>query len=236
MTGPPTDRFEKFIKSRWTWIVVALVITLGIGSTIGRTSAKVPIEDKKVSYDELVEKLEKKEKELSSINDEITTRKKERSQLIEDQAKLKTEIKTQQIEFDEALEIIKNKETVLAEIKSSETTLSSKQSELEEIENTITTRKDELAKVEQLIVEKEEEPLELSAGQFFVGSDIPAGRYKITPVGRGSNFQTYDKDGRIDVNIILSNRDDFGLKEYITYLFDGYIIDTQTPARYQPVE
>ncbi|PKH10156.1 hypothetical protein CXF70_11425 [Planomicrobium sp. MB-3u-38] len=85
-----------------------------------------------------------------------------------------------------------------------------------------------------MIKEKDEEPIQLSAGTFIVGQDVPPGRYKAEPVGRGSNFQTYDDSGSIDVNTILGGT--YGEAEYIFYVFDGYIIENHSTATLTPVE
>lgn len=228
--------FLKIVKSKWTLLAVGIFFVWGIGYGMGNKSAKTPLSDKKVTYDGLLAEIVKKKNELSSVEDEVKVKLDESNTLDDEKKAVFKEISENQKEFDEAMEILDKKEEILNEIKTSEDQAFLRNEDLEKLKSDIAAKEKELESVNRLIKEKDEKPLELPAGQFIVGKDIPADRYKVTPIGRGSNFQTYDPDGRIDVNIILSNREGHGLNEYVTYLFDGYIIDANTPAKYQPVE
>lgn len=75
------------------------------------------------------------------------------------------------------------------------------------------------------------QPIQLPAGEFIVGKEVPAGRYVISG---SSNFQTYDTSGSIDINTILGNSE-VGRGDYHGYLIDGYIIRNAAPATLTPV-
>jgi len=220
----------EYLKSKFVWVITAcglLILILGYG--VGKSTASVPLDEGKVKYEELQQKIKEKEKELSDLNDEIEEKTEEKENIL-------AEVTENKKTFDEAMKIIDNKVELLEEIKELETQISSKKSEIEKLNADIDSKNAELAKVTGQIKEKEEAPKELSAGQFIVGQDIPAGRYKVVPIGRGSNFVVYDSSGQLFVNTIISNTSGHGVPEYVTYLNDGYIIDSSTPAKYIPVE
>jgi hypothetical protein len=76
----------------------------------------------------------------------------------------------------------------------------------------------------------------MPAGQLVVGKDIPAGRYKVTAIGRGDNFFVYNSSGENLVNTIIYSNSDLGVPEYVTLLSDGDVVDAHSPFKYQPVE
>lgn len=75
-------------------------------------------------------------------------------------------------------------------------------------------------------------PIQLPAGEFVVGKDVPAGRYVISG---DTNFKTFDKYGDIDINTILGDGG-VGRGDYHGYLLDGYYIKNYGPATLTPVE
>jgi hypothetical protein len=77
------------------------------------------------------------------------------------------------------------------------------------------------------VEEAKSKPITLDAGRFVVGKDVPAGRYKVTPRGAGSNFVTYDTSGVPDVNTILGSN---GVPSYTFAVDDGYIIESEEPV------
>ena len=122
---------------------------------------------------------------------------------------------------------------VVEEISSHEKDLDSKKGDLKEIDGEIANKNKDLEKINQLIIEKGEEPIQLSAGKYIIGADVPAGRYKVMPIGRGSNFITYGANGRLDVNKILGAH---GEAEYIFFADDGGTIDSRSTVKLVPVE
>lgn len=231
------DRLKKVTKKQWGILVVAIIMFLGIsygsGFANGNDGAKVPLENKKVTYKELISEIASKEEKLALVNEEIKNKIIEKNSIESDKEKLNSEINKNQKAFDEAMEINKNRESNLSEMKELETEISKKQESITAFETTIERKKSELAKIDQLIIEKQEAPIQLSAGTYFVGTDVPVGRYKAMPVGRGSNFAVYDSSGRLEVNTILGVN---GEPEYIFFVLDGAKIESRSGVKLIPVE
>lgn len=225
---------QKILKSKWTWLVAGLLFVLGLGYGMGNTNAAVPLGEKKVTYEEIEKEIATKESELAAVITEIEAKEDELGHTNSKNDDVLDEIKKNQAKFDEAMEISEKKDDLLAEIKKAEGQLSSKKEELSSLDSQIASKNDELATVGQLIKEKDEEPVQLSAGTFIVGQDVPPGRYKAEPVGRGSNFAVYSDTGDLEVNTILGGS--YGEAEYIFYAFDGYIIESRSTASLTPVE
>ncbi|SES69693.1 hypothetical protein SAMN05421676_101206 [Salinibacillus kushneri] len=59
---------------------------------------------------------------------------------------------------------------------------------LSQLDSEISSAEDKLQELQGGVEKAEGEPKELGAGQFFVGTDLPEGRYEVLPVGDGSNF------------------------------------------------
>ena len=119
-------------------------------------------------------------------------------------------------EVDNALALLADKEEV-------ETELKRKSYEAEKLEKEI----DALNSTLEL---KKEEPIRVSAGQYFFGHDIPEGRYTAKPVGRGTNFVVYTASGGLHVNTILSEGD------YTFFAQEGYYMETKGAIELIPVE
>ncbi|KHE66877.1 hypothetical protein LD39_20465 [Halobacillus sp. BBL2006] len=79
----------------------------------------------------------------------------------------------------------------------------------------------------------EDEPRTLIAGQYFVGKDLPAGRYQVTNIGNGTNFFVYDSGGYPTVNTILGE-DFYG--DYVFFTEEGDKIETLGKVKLIPVE
>lgn len=235
-----TSPFLKIVKSKWTLLAVGIFFIWGIGYGMGNTSAKTPLSDRKVTYDGLLAEIEGKNNELSSVENEIKEKQRESKSLDGEKKTLEDEKKTvfdeigeRQKEFDEAMGILKKKDEVLKEIKSSEDQAFLRSEELEKLKSDIATKEKELEAVNQLIVEKEDEPISLSAGTYYVGDDFPSGRYKAVPIGNGSNFFVKDSNGRSQVNTILGPEREM---EYIFSVEDGATIDTRSTVKLIAVE
>ena len=151
----------------------------------------------------------------------------------EDKESVLAEISKHQQKFDEAMEISKNKNGLLKEISSHEKDLETQKKDLESLEGNITSKNKKLDSVNRLIKEKDDVPISLSAGMYYVGSDIPSGRYKVVPVGRGSNFFVQDENDRSIVNTILGPDREM---EYIFSVGDGGTIDTRSTVKLISIE
>ncbi|KIO60192.1 Phosphoserine phosphatase [Caldibacillus thermoamylovorans] len=203
-----------FYKKKW-FIIVSAILILLIGWGLGESNAKETLDGKKVHYDKLVKKIKDKEKELDSIIDE-------RDNILK--------------EVDENKDLIEAANNYKENKQNLDQEISSKTEEVKQLDSQITSKQSELNSLTGKIQETGDAPKELPAGTFVVGKDIPAGRYKVLPVGRGSNFVVYDENGNNVVNTIVSSVEGHGVPEYITYLFDNYIIEASSPFQYVPVK
>ncbi|PLR95901.1 hypothetical protein [Bacillus sp. T33-2] len=214
-------------KSKGFWLTVVAALVFGIiFYSIGVSSAKVTLEEKKVDYNQLVKAIEGKEGSLASIKEDIR-------QAESDLTAVQGEIKEQESAYAEAKKVIENRSALEAEVAKIQSDLGAKQTEIQNLENTIESKKGELAGIEGQIREKKEAPKQLPAGHFVVGRDIAEGRYKVVPVGEGSNFVVYSAGGELKVNTILGS---WGVKEYVFFASEGDEIQSEAPTRFVPVE
>ena len=91
----------------------------------------------------------------------------------------------------------------------------------------------ELERLTKGVATSKAEPRSIPAGEFEVGKDIDAGRYRITSTN-GSNGNFFINNGS-DANIIIGN-DNFGTPEYIANLDSGDTIEQTVGVTYQLVE
>lgn len=210
------ENIKDILKRKLTWIVfIVLVIALVSAYTFGNKNAKVVLNDKKATIVELEDHIQTKQKEFNSLESQVE--------------EINTELSTKQKEIKEGLSAINtleiNKNAAIDLIDEIE----SKKDEIKDLDS-------QIKQLQGGIKEAEGKPIELPAGTFLVGKDIPENRYKVLPIGRGSNLQIYDESGSNVVNTIVSSTEGHGVPEYIVYLSEGYIIDAQSPFKYVPVE
>lgn len=202
-------------------LFVLLLVSYGLGSTF----AKIDLADEKVTYDELQEKISDARAEEKEAVQDI------RTNISAEEEKLKDK----QSEVKEALAAVANKDRVEEETKKLQGTIDTKKAQISELDGKIAEKTNELKSLEGKVFEAKGAPIQLPAGMLSVGKDIQPGRYKVVPVGRGSNFFVYDSSGSNLVNIIISSVTDHGVPEYVTYLNEGYIIEANAPFKYIPV-
>jgi peptidoglycan hydrolase CwlO-like protein len=199
----------------------------------------------KERYDDLQKKINETESKLESLSkkvktseetntsekDELETVKKEReiesskiSALQDDKDELTKEVDTLSIKLKETKK----------ELDSINSDLDTNKKELNQVNETIKSKKSTLEDIENVITQKKEEPITLIAGQYFVGKDVPEGRYQVTNVDDGSNFFVMDSDGSTTVNTILG--DGIGDGDYVFYTFDGDLIETRAKVKLIPIE
>lgn len=223
-------KLHNILKSKLTWTISGIVIlTFCFAFAIGKNSAQVPLNEKKLNYDELLSQIDTKEKELKDKEDKVEEKRQELMDVIEETTQKESII-------SEAEEFEVNKTKLEEELNSLSDQINTKKKDLEALNTGIKTKESELASVTGQVKEKEESPKQLSAGKFIVGTDIPADRYKVTPVGKGSNFAVYDSSGEILEHTIISSTPDHGVPEFIVYLQDGYILDNSAPFKFTPIE
>lgn len=216
-----TEKASRFTGKK-IWLKVGVgVVAASIFYGMGSSGAKVEVADKKVNYDKLVSIIEKKEKEVDSVQKKL-----------ED---IDAQYKEKEAEFTEALKVVDNKKAVESEIADLTKKLDEKKGEITKLDGALSTKQKELSSIEGLIKKKKEQPINLPAGTFIVGKDIPESRYVVTPVGDGSNFAVYTDSGDLKVNTILGDGD-FGEREYVFFAVEGDIIQSESTAKLTPVE
>jgi hypothetical protein len=210
----------KLLKSKRLWKIVGVLVTMLVSYYIGASGAEVVMNEDKVTYDQLLKKIDEAKTELQETKSEI----KKEDDRLEERKK----------EVEEALALADKKNSLVAEVDKVQKELNAKKGELDSIDSQIKDKQAELDKLVNTVQTKQEEPKVLSAGEYVVGTDVPAGRYKAVPVGDGSNFIVYGaSSGMADVNTILGR---FGESEYIFFTEDGDVIETHAKVKLIPVE
>ncbi|KXY28408.1 hypothetical protein AT269_08300 [Bacillus cereus] len=216
----------KIVKSKKLWITLAVIVGLVIAYSIGASGAKVAIEKEQVTYEEAKVKAEEKENEL------IYTKSKVKEGIDAEQKKLDDK----KVEVEETLALVANKNQLTSEVDKLGKDVETKKGEVGKLDGDIQAKNSELQKLTEGVKAKQEEPRMLGAGEYIVGKDIPAGRYKATAVGRGSNFVVFDsKSGSATVNTILGNSS-VGRGDYTFFAGSGDIIKTAEQVKLIPVE
>ncbi|MDY7043637.1 hypothetical protein RVS70_05400 [Virgibacillus sp. M23] len=210
-----------FVKSKKIWSIFGVLLLIIIVYFVGSNSAKAQVDGEKVNYDKIIKKIESAEKELKDIQTDI----KGEQEKLEDK---KTEV-------EKALSAIEEKDKIKSKIDELTDELDAKKGEIGKLDDSISEKEKELSKLNAGIAEKDEEPIVLSAGQYIVGSDIDAGRYKAVPIGAGSNFVVYDVNGSAIVNTVLGS-DKYDENEYIFFTEMSNVIQTEAKVKLIPVE
>jgi hypothetical protein len=118
----------KVFKSKLFWTVFVSLIFIVCAYKVGNGFASVPLDEKKVTYDQLVSEIETKQDYLNSLNKDIEEKKKERQIIIQ-------EVNQEKNAFNQAKEILDNKITVLQEIKDLELKKTELTNEVENLNN-----------------------------------------------------------------------------------------------------
>lgn len=191
--------------------MISVLFLLTVFTLAGCKDATAEVEGEALNYEEVKEKVKEAEKELDKVNSELD--------------ESKGNLKENKDELAELKELRDNRDSMKQEIDEGESTL-------EGLNNDIDTAEEELETLNEEIVKVTDEPVKLSAGQWIVGTDIPAARYKASG---SSNFFVYDSSGSIMVNTILGDSS-VGKGDYVFFAEDGYIIESSAAATLTPVE
>lgn len=151
------------------------------------------------------------------------------NELVNNTKELEKEYNDRKEELDEAIELSDKKSELDAQI-------IKKNKELDLLNKDIAEATSKLSELQGKITEKDEKPIELPAGQFIVGSDIPEGRYKVTPNGSGGNFFVDDSNGKLVVSQSIREDGEYSVSEYVIFLEDGYSIEAASPFNYIPIK
>lgn len=121
---------------------------------------------------ELSRKLVEEKKSLDMLNKDTASKRTDLSELKQGVADLQAEKK-------DVEELIASRSTIEGEVAKKEEEKKNKQIELDTINGSILEKNADLEKLTNIIVTKKQEPIQMLAGNFVVGTDVPAGRYKI---------------------------------------------------------
>ncbi|EQB35059.1 hypothetical protein M948_18345 [Virgibacillus sp. CM-4] len=209
---------KEVMKSKKLWAVVLAIVLLSVAFKVGESGAKVTLDEEKVAHDELTSKINKLEGKLEETESKLQDEEKRLSE--------------RQSEVDETLALVDDRDTIKSEIDNLDTELSDKKAELDDMNSNIESKEEELETLEGDIVKATDKPIELSAGQWVVGTDIPAARYKASG---SSNFFVYSSSGAVMVNTILGDSS-VGDGDYVFFAEEGDIIESSAAATLTPVE
>lgn len=204
-------------------ILVIFFVGFGIGKSVktnketlkASTQAKL---DSDTEYQKLLEDIDGKQQENEDLKKEAAKLQKE--------ADDKKDIIKQGQDYETKIEDLKK------QISDHEAKVNELTGQVGTLEQTITSKQAELDKLNGDIVTAKGQPISLPSGQFVVGEDVPAGRYRISG---SSNFVVFTSAGRVYINTILGDSV-VGDGDYIGNLQTGQKIENHAPATLTPVE
>ncbi|ASK63745.1 hypothetical protein CFK37_17075 [Virgibacillus phasianinus] len=217
------------VKSVKFWgIVAGMVILVALAFSIGSDSAKATVEGEKLKYDEIISKIERAKADLKTNEEEL----KKSEAAFKKQEEI---LENKRTEVDEAIALVQTRDQLNNKVEDLKTEVSGLKTDQDKIKADIKLKQKELDEVTNAVKKKKEDPVELMAGQYVVGKDVPGGRYQVTNVGRGTNFFVYDSRGYPTVNTILGN-DSIGSGDYVFFTTEGDTIETLGKVKLIPVE
>lgn len=200
------------------------LIVLFIGAALVLSACgnnKVEIEGKAVDYQLLVDMVKEKEGELAEVEEN-------KNAAGEELKKVKNEITSNWDRFEGLETLEKNKGKIEDEVIAASSTLEKTKLEID-------AAKSELSKLQGDIVKAKDEPIKISAGFYYFGSDIKPGRYKLMaqPGHRGNVF--IRTDGRSKVAETFGGGT-YGIDDFVFQALDGDEIEATVPVLLYPVE
>ena len=110
--------------------------------------------------------------------------------------------------------------------------IADKSAKLEQLNTDVGLKQAELDSLTGEVTKAKSAPKTLSAGQFIVGTDLPAGRYNVSG---SSNFIVYGATGRLKVNTILGSSI-VGNGDYVCTLTDGDQMELGAKTTFTPIQ
>jgi len=217
-----------FLKSKKLWIIVGVIVFVFLSYIMGVMTSDNMTKTENGTYTELVEKNAGLKKENEKLVEDIY----EKEKLVD---KKNDEITYLNNDLTEAREVISDADDKEAQSVKLDSDIDNKKKELDGVKKEVGAKQAELDKITNGIAAKKEAPIVLPAGQYIVGKDVPAGRYKATHVDRGSNFFVYDSSGSAIVNTILGNSA-VGSGDYVFFTEEGHVIESRAQVKLIPVE
>lgn len=201
-------------------LLIAILVFGAIGFVCGKNSAldsaalNTVAEQKRAAdteYQGLQEKLEKTEKDLQDVQNELDSHK---------------------ALLDEFNDYKENKDTYETELSEKALKIDGLNTEIEKLDGDIASKNEELERLKTGIVKANAEPKVLPAGNFVVGRDLEAGRYSVT----GSrNFIVHTATGGLKVNTILGGGR-IGVENYVCDLSNGDEMELSGKCTFTPVQ
>lgn len=118
-------------------------------------------------------------------------------------------------------------------LKEIQTKQSELKTEISSLENKKQSLNEQIQQLNGEVTKIKGEPKTYPAGQLTVGTDVPAGKYKI--YGGNSNFVVYSSSGRLEVNIILGSGT-YNVNEYIYTFKTGEIVKANSSFKLVSIE
>ena len=213
----PKQKVKKALK--WAGILVSIMLAFVAGFSINldKTATEDLLIEKKANdteYQELRAKIDESEETIAKKDDYN----KNKDKYDEELKRLEDQIFENEFVVDEQEE--ERKETLNeldSQIKDKKAEIKDKQSELDALT--------------QKIKETSEKPITLPSGDYTVGTDIPAGRYRVSG---SSNFVVRDSYGDLCINTILDTQ--YGDGDYVATLESGMKAHCASKTTFTPVE
>ncbi len=124
-------------------------------------------------------------------------------------------------------------------IKTAEGKLENLEKDLESVEKQINDYRDELKENTQEestaaeVEVKDEDPIEVGAGHFVFGEDVPTGRYEAFPVDKSSKITVVDLLDEVRVNTVIGTDDS---PSYVFTALHGYKLELSGAVELVPLE
>lgn len=219
------EKLNRWLRSKWVWTVIGAIILIIIASVIsydvGYSKNKAMVDGKLISYYDLVKKVADKNKTLTDTNNKVDDAISKLTDEKDILSNLQQTYDDTQTKLADVIQMGKDKGKLKSEI-------SDNQSKLSDLKSQISSEQSKLQSLKGGIQEAKTAPVTIGAGNFLVGKDIPAGRYKAEPIGEGSNFVVYGSDDSLQVDTILGAG---GVPSYVFVASDGDVINSEAPAK-----
>lgn len=221
------DGLKRIYMNKWFLLVVCSILFLIIGAGIGENEAKFKVGDKEGTYEELVAGIKDKEEQIEKIDTELES-------LIDEKQTVTQEVNENKELIEVAKDYSQNKEALDNQLQTLTSQISTKNEEIKQLDSQISSKQDELASLTGQIQETGEAPIELGAGFYYFGKDIPPGRYDLQPQpGQYGNVFVRGLNGISKVG------ETFGRDELQSFIFEGLEgeeIEATIPIILVPVE
>ena len=224
---------EKTKKKKWKsvlkWVVILVVVFFAYcaGLSIPQQKAldKAMLESKQQSdeeYQKIQGKIHDGQQTLDAIDEYNSNKKKYDAELTGLQQKIDDKNK----ELSETDTTLKNEQAKI------DAQISAKQNELNKKQAEVDSKQAELDKLTGEVVKAAGDPITVSAGDYIVGTDFKAGRYKVSG---SSNFVVYTSSRELYINTILGSSS-VGRGDYVATLSDKMIVRCSAKTTFTPVK